>query len=133
MRACNSIIFIATLMCHSAFAQELHVTGSEDDLMRDPFSRPTAVSVDSSARSPQAQAKVAKASLPKLRALLSAGEQSVVNLDGKTVRVGETYNGYTLEKVGESSATFSIGGRQVVLQLKAETVTVAKDVNGGRR
>jgi len=56
-------------------------------------------------------------SRPLLRAVLAAGPNSVVNLGGVILQVGESANGYRLLSVEEYVATFSRDGEKVVLSL----------------
>lgn len=44
--------------------------------------------------------------MPKLTATLRAGRNSMANVDGKIIKLGETLNGYRLVKVDERSAVF---------------------------
>lgn len=54
---------------------------------------------------------------PELRAVLVAGEKSVVDLGGVILQVGESTSGYRLVAVGEGTATFSRDGERVVISL----------------
>jgi len=49
---------------------------------------------------------------PELRAVMAAGPDSMVNVDGAIVRVGEEIRGYRLVEVRDGEAVFMKGGRQ---------------------
>lgn len=51
--------------------------------------------------------------------LVSAGN-SLANMDGTLVAVGEIYEGYTLTRVGEGSATFDKDGLKLELQVTGD-------------
>ena len=52
---------------------------------------------------------------PELRATLAAGPQSMANLGGTILNIGEEAHGYRLISVGEGEAVFSNGNTRVVL------------------
>ncbi len=54
----------------------------------------------------------------RLRFTLAAGPDSLVNVDGRTLRIGEEINGYRLEAVGANTAIFSNGKEIVELKVK---------------
>ena len=56
----------------------------------------------------------------RLRAILAAGDASVVNLGGVVIALGEEAFGYRLTAVGERQATFEHGGQIVTLALDAD-------------
>jgi hypothetical protein len=56
----------------------------------------------------------------RLRGVLSAGGQSIVNVDGTVLSIGETIRGHRLMSVQDSTAVFEKDGRQVVLVLHVE-------------
>ena len=88
---------------------------SHADLKRNPFDRPaTEASADSA--STAAERREPEWS-PELRAVLSAGPKSVVDLGGVVLSIGESTNGYRLLAVGSGTATFSQRGKKVVISL----------------
>ncbi len=52
---------------------------------------------------------------PELRATLEAGPQSMANLGGTILNIGEEAHGYRLIEVGEGDAIFLKGNARVVL------------------
>lgn len=85
-------------------------------LLHDPFKKPPILqSIDK----PTAIAKPIVDEVPhfKLSAILQAGKDSMVNVQGKTLQLGEQIDGYTLTAVDERSAIFSKGKKIVVLAI----------------
>jgi hypothetical protein len=56
---------------------------------------------------------------PVLRSTLLAGDDSMANLGGEILRVGETVEGYTLIAVGRFEATFQKDGVQIRIPLRS--------------
>lgn len=56
----------------------------------------------------------------ELTAVLVSGDDSLANLGGVILRVGEETNGYTLVEVQEFSAVFERGGQRVTLTVERE-------------
>lgn len=52
-----------------------------------------------------------------LRATLAAGAQSVANIDGQMVTIGQSIEGFVLQSVTVGSATFTKDGRTFVIEL----------------
>ena len=92
-----------------------YARAAEPDLQRNPFDRPEETLLVSS--SAPANRNLTVESRPLLRAVLAAGPNSVVNLGGVILQVGESANGYRLLSVEEGGATFSRDGEKVVLSL----------------
>nr|WP_179210281.1 hypothetical protein [Crenothrix polyspora] len=75
-------------------------------VLHDPFQRP-AISQKSMAVPETAKTPVQPPVwIPQLKATLLAGRNSMANVNGKVIKLGETINGYKLIKVGERSAIF---------------------------
>ena len=87
---------------------------SAELLQRDPF-RPPADFSDSPAQ--PGRSSVALGAKPEIRGILMAGDQSLVNLSGEIIGVGETANGYRLLQVGEEHAIFQRGDEVITLSL----------------
>jgi hypothetical protein len=92
-----------------------YARAAEPELQRNPFDRPEEILLISS--SAPANRNLTVESRPLLRAVLAAGPNSVVNLGGVILQVGESANGYRLLSVEEDGATFSRDGEKVVLSL----------------
>ena len=54
---------------------------------------------------------------PVLAATLVAGSESMVNLGGSILRLGEEAHGYRLVEVGHWEAVFEKGGERVTLSI----------------
>ena len=52
-----------------------------------------------------------------LRATLSSGQDSIANVDGLMVFIGDKVKGYELIAVGEGSATFLKNGKETTLHI----------------
>lgn len=74
--------------------------------VRNPFARPSIAAVPP----PAMQGAAASAPAFSLRATLAAGAESLVNIDGEIVAIGEVYAGYRLVAVGEGRAVFIRNG-----------------------
>jgi hypothetical protein len=68
---------------------------------------------------------------PTLTAVLVAGDESLANVGGTIVKVGEEIDGYRLLRVQEGTAVFVKNGIQVVLTMNA-TATPANRLRVGR-
>lgn len=103
--------------------------GQTDDIetqdVRNPFARPvTVIAPDARTRGRATQKAVR---VPKLHALLAAGPNSVANLDGKVMAIGEQHKGYRLLSVAEDAASFRYNGRDVTLRLNTAPAADRKD------
>ena len=61
-----------------------------------------------------------------LRFTLAAGPDSLVNVDGRTLRIGEEINGYRLEAVRADTAIFSNGKEMIELRIKLNDLRNSK-------
>ena len=75
---------------------------------RNPFARPARSAPSAVTAGPAAET----APTFSLRATMAAGANSLVNIDGRIVAIGEVYAGYRLVSVGEGSAVFVRNGIQ---------------------
>jgi len=94
-------------------------------LTKDHFVRPRALTP---AAIPAATAPAAP--LLELRATLSAGVESVADVGGHIVRLGETVAGYRLVTVNEDGAVFERDGRTVKVALQRRPADTAEYVAG---
>jgi hypothetical protein len=83
------------------------VLGGEYDqairVLRDPFQKPNIQ--QKSIVAPEAEKAPSQQTwAPQLKATLRAGRNSMANVNGKIIKLGETINGYKLMGVGERSA-----------------------------
>lgn len=87
---------------------------SAELLSRDPFQPPAEFTA---APAKPGQAPLAAGVRPQIRGILFAGDQSLVNLGGKLLGIGESANGYQLLQVGEAQAVFQRGDDVITLKL----------------
>lgn len=87
---------------------------SADLLSRDPFRPPADLLVAPAAGS---NAPLPPGTQPKIRGILVAGDQSLVNLGGKLLGIGESADGFRLLQVGEAHAVFQRGDDVITLNL----------------
>lgn len=98
----------AGLVCLSGLAP-----AQADGLKHDPFTRPVpAPRPGPGAPVPESVWK------PELRAIMVAGPNSIVNVAGALVRIGEQINGYRLVEVHEETAVFVNNKKTVTLWLR---------------
>jgi hypothetical protein len=92
-------------------------------LQHDPFARPAiagfAAARPAAAFAPApAAASVQAGPRLKLNAVLAAGSDSIANVDGVMVRIGESVQGYRLVAVSDRSAVFEKNNAKVTLTLR---------------
>ncbi len=93
------------------------------ELIHDPFSN-----LESKIEKPSRKTKrtaplvVKKKWRPALHATIVAGQKSVVNVEGRVVRIGEKINGYTLIEVGRQTATFEKDQNLVTLKMTPKRI-----------
>jgi hypothetical protein len=97
VRICTALI-LSLAACGRAAAAE--------PADRNPFARPARSAL------PAVTAEPSSAAGPTfvLRATMAAGANSLVNIDGRIVAIGDDYAGYRLVSVGEGSAVFMRNG-----------------------
>ena len=106
----------AGLICLSGVA-----AAQADNLKHDPFVRPVLVPQPTSA-APASESALK----PELRAIMAAGPDSIVNIEGVLLRRGEQFNGYRLIEVHEETAVFVKNNKRVTLSLHGiEPVRIA--------
>ena len=91
------------------------VAEMEPALEWDPFERPEGYR--DVRRSGRGANRSAESFAPVLRATLVAGPESLVNLGGEILGVGEETHGYRLVEVRPFEAVFEKGGQSVVLEV----------------
>lgn len=110
MRVISQCILSTAAMTMLLLSQ-VHANEPPPDLQRNPFDRPDADELVNHA-APANRRSTSEADL-LLRAVLAAGENSVVNFGGIILQIGETANGYRLLSVEEDGAVFSKDGVKV--------------------
>jgi len=102
---------LAYLLVAAAACTSQALAADVPPLANDPFLRPQLIE-------PPEPAPAEAASPPlELRAILSAGDASRVDIGGRIVRVGEEIDGFTLISVSEDDALFERGGRSIRIAL----------------
>lgn len=111
--------------CAAWASPSTNESAPEASLQHDPFQKPglsnpavtpPAPQETSPGAPPKADLSVAEG-LPRLSMTLRAGSNSAAYLDGRTVRLGEQINGYTLIAVHERAVTLRKSGKTVELKL----------------
>jgi hypothetical protein len=90
-------------------------------VLHDPFRKPAIPQqnvVEPEILKPSAQQEW----VPKLTATLRAGRNSMANVNGKIIKLGETINGYRLVKVDERSAVFVKNKQRKKLMIDDEKI-----------
>lgn len=107
------------------------VQADDHSLRHDPFARPAlAALAGGNARSPVAEATPPPWS-PCLTAVMIAGRDSLVTVDGVIVRLGEEIDGHKLTEVRDREAVFQKGSKRIVLEIR-ETVRKPGKERGGQ-
>lgn len=108
----GALAFVTLSLALSGWAQDSGVK-----LRTNPFLRP-ALS-PSSPELTDASGPVHSTAPPSnLRFALAAGAESLVNVDGRTLRIGDEINGYRLEAVRADTAIFSNGNELIELKIR---------------
>jgi hypothetical protein len=89
-------------------------------VQHDPFQRP-AIPEASVSEAGVAKPSVQQVWAPKLTATLRAGKNSMANVDGKIIKLGETINDYKLIAVYERSAVFVKNKQRTQLTIDNKT------------
>jgi hypothetical protein len=78
-------------------------------IQRDPFARPAAAVAAAAAASASSDPAVAPAppAPPRLRAVMYEPGKSLVNIDGRILAVGDSFDDYRVTAIGERSATLT--------------------------
>jgi hypothetical protein len=87
-------------------------------MRRDPFARPAGAVAAPAADSAAAPVPVAP---PRLRAVMFEPGKSLVNIDGRILAVGDSFDDYRIAAIGERSATLLRRGLRSVIVLDAES------------
>ena len=88
-------------------------------LRHDPFARPVlTVTAPKSSGAPAAAVEETPPWAPNLIAVMVAGKNSLVNLDGGIVAIGQEIDGYRLLQVREREAIFTKGKQRILLKME---------------
>lgn len=112
-------ILISLCFYHTAIADEA--------LRHDPFARPLFTSL-STTKSEATDVAVEEAIWnPTLKAVMVAGKNSLVNVDGVIIKLGEEIDGHRLIQVKDYEAIFKKGNKRVVLTIAIQTMRQNKE------
>ncbi len=92
-----------------------------DGLSHDPFVRPPLTAPGAPLQNQAGGKRLAGPEAPwnpKLTAVMVAGKDSLVDIDGRIINIGEEIDGYYLIKVMEGEAVFRKKNRRVVLKVR---------------
>ncbi|MDJ0926918.1 MAG: hypothetical protein QNJ73_04625 [Gammaproteobacteria bacterium] len=102
----------------------LYSTGEAEPLQRDPFKVPTDFSA---APATAGTVALAAGGEPEILGILVADGESLVNLNGTIIGLGEAADGYLLVEVGEEHAVFQHEDEFITLSLYPDEDDEAND------
>jgi len=107
------------IMVLSAFSTAF--ASDETTLKHDPFARPL---LTTAAASSESGAKVEEETPwnPTLTAVMVAGKNSLITIDGMIMKLGEVKDGYRLVQVKDHEAVFKKDKKRVVLEIKVVAI-----------
>lgn len=113
MRRSLQVTILATLLATGS-----NTVCAQDTPERNPFARPTDAKSAAAAREPRIP-RTARVAAPKfsVSATVVAGENSVANLDGVVVVLGETLDGYRLAEVHRDKIVLEKSGQHFTLRV----------------
>lgn len=115
-------VLIAVFFLRPAFAG--------DSLKHDPFARPLLSAPLPSNTATSIAAEEEMPWNPQLIAVMVAGRNSLVNLDGIILKIGEELDGYRLVQVRDHEAVFKKGNKRIVLNMEMSTLRQNKERGG---
>jgi hypothetical protein len=95
---------------------------AEEQLKHDPFARPLISATLPNASNADANAQADVPWNPTLSAVMIAGKNSLVTIDGVIVKIGEVKDGYRLVQVKDHGAVFVKGGKRIELKMEQSTL-----------
>ena len=117
------LLLLAVCLCSQASADVL--------LKHDPFARPLLpASLPNNPASINAVAEEEDPWNPQLIAVMVSGKNSLVNLDGVILRVGEEKDGYRFMQASDHEAVFKKGNKRIVLNMEMSTLRKNKERGG---
>lgn len=100
-------------------------------LLHDPFARPLlAVPGPNNPVTAKTGAEAEVPWNPKLTAVMVAGKNSLVNLDGTIIGIGEEKDGYRLVQVRDREAVFNKGKKRIVLKMETPVLQQHNELGG---
>ena len=125
IRVCASLVLLllAVWLCSPAAADVL--------LKHDPFSRPLLPALlPKNATTLNAVVEEEARWNPQLIAVMVSGKNSLVNLDGVILRIGEEKDGYRFVHATDHEAIFKKGNNRIVLNMEVSTLRKNKERGG---
>ncbi len=95
-------LFLMLVLVVAVCAFEVNATASAPELKNNPFDQPNLI-VENAANT---EGRTSSKWSGLLYATLVSGNDSLANVDGNLIGIGEVYRGYRLIRVGEGTATF---------------------------
>jgi hypothetical protein len=100
----------------------LHASAqAQASIQRDPFARPAAAIAAAASASSDPVVAAAPPAPPRLRAIMYEPGKSLVNIDGRILAVGDSFDDYRVTAIGERSATLTRRAVRSVLVLDPES------------
>jgi hypothetical protein len=94
-----------------------------DTLKHDPFARPQiSATLPLNTEHDGAIAEEEMPWSPTLTAVMVAGKNSLITLDGVTLKIGEVKDGFRLVQVNDGEAVFVKGKKRIVIAIKAGAI-----------
>lgn len=90
-------------------------------VQHDPFQKPVIQETKNTEQQIADKPENQQAAAPKLIATLRAGRNSMANVNGKIIKLGQTINGYTLVRVEARKAVFVKNGKYTYLTIDNQT------------
>ncbi|MDH3609362.1 MAG: hypothetical protein OEQ24_08995 [Gammaproteobacteria bacterium] len=109
----NYLSFLIAILLYSGYS---NADTSHAQLTKNPFIKPTVVSPVRALEKTESQLSHTLSD-GSLRATLSSDEDSIANVEGLMVFVGDKVKGYELISVGVGTATFAKDGKKITLNV----------------
>jgi hypothetical protein len=114
----NAPMFVP--LVSALFMMTLHAD-AQAQVRRDPFARPAAAVAAAIAAESDPIAVPAPPAPPRLRAVMYEPGKSLVNIDGRILAVGDSFDDYRITAIGARSATLTRRAVRSVLVLDQES------------
>ncbi len=109
----NYLSFLIAILLYSGYS---NADTSHSQLTKNPFIKPIVVSPVRALEKTESQLSHTLSD-ESLRATLSSDEDSIANVEGLMVFVGDKVKGYELISVGVGTATFAKDGKKITLNV----------------
>jgi len=117
------LLLAAVCLCSQASADVL--------LKHDPFARPLLpTSLPNNPETANAEAEVEAPWNPQIIAVMVSGDNSLVNMDGVILKIGEEKDGYRFVQAKDHEVVFKKGNKRIVLNMEMLTLRKNKERGG---